>query len=69
MQVLLCIAYYTLFPFTSADEGKVVYLSAGQSGDLTVTAPSGPSQKVQVVGIVISTDKILFNPSYNIITV
>ena len=55
------------FPFTSSDIGKPVFVSAS-SGDLTVTAPSVSGQKVQVVGIVIDIDKILFNPSYNIIT-
>jgi len=62
------IANYTVFPFTSADEGKVVYLGTSL-GDFTVTAPSTGGQQVQVVGIVITTDQILFNPSYNITVV
>jgi hypothetical protein len=69
--LLMGIVNNSTFPFTSSDIGKPVFVSSN-SGDLTVTAPSGPSHKVQVVGIVINggvSKQILFNPSYNIITV
>jgi hypothetical protein len=46
----------------------IVYVST-TTGALTQTPPSGTGDIVQVVGIAITADIILFNPSYDMIEV
>lgn len=48
--------------------GGVIYLSA-TAGGLTQTAPSTSGDKVQVIGIAISADEMLVNPSLDYLTI
>jgi hypothetical protein len=48
--------------------GGVLYL-ADTPGAMTHTAPSTATDVVQVVGVAIHADRVLFNPSYNMVVV
>lgn len=48
--------------------GKILYAST-TAGDLTDTAPAGPGDQVQVLGVAIASNIILFNPSYELVEV
>jgi hypothetical protein len=47
--------------------GSLLY--TGTSGSIASTAPSGSGDQIQVLGISISGDIILFNPSYVLVEV
>ena len=48
--------------------GDVLYVS-NTAGSMTHTPPSGTGDVVQAVGVAITADTILFNPSYNLTTI
>ncbi|MBA7574412.1 hypothetical protein ES708_16218 [subsurface metagenome] len=48
--------------------GGLLYAST-DPGALTQTAPAGATDQVQVVGIAITADIILFNPSYELVEI
>jgi len=66
--LLMGVAEYQSYPFTSSDIGKQVFLNTTQ-GTFSVIAPSVPGQQIQVVGVVLGADKMLFNPSFDYITI
>ena len=66
--LLMGVAEYQSYPFTSSDIGKQVFLNTTQ-GTFSVIAPSVPGQQIQVVGVVLGVDKMLFNPSFDYITI
>jgi len=60
------IADFSVFPLWTV--GDKVYLSDNTAGGLvTTTAPDDTGDTVQVLGIAMGADKMLFNPSYNTI--
>ena len=62
------IADFSVFPLWTV--GAVVYLSdsvSGGGGLVSTTAPNDNGDTVQVLGIAMGPDKMLFNPSYNTI--
>ena len=67
--LLIGVAEFSTFPFTSSDVGKQVYLGTNNAGDFQLTAPTVLGQQIQVVGVVLDADKMLFNPSYDYITI
>jgi hypothetical protein len=48
--------------------GALLYVDT-TPGSPTATAPSGTGDQVQVVGVVITADIVLFNPSYVLVEV
>ena len=55
---------WTIGGLLYADEG-----TGGTIGGMTQTAPAGTGDQVQVVGVAITADIILFNPSYELVEI
>lgn len=50
------------------DDGVLLYASA-TTGVITDTKPAGAGDQVQIIGIALEDDKVLFNPSYVLVEV
>jgi len=50
--------------FTGGVEGGVLYASC-TAGEVTLTAPSGSGDQVQVVGFALEAEKIMFKPNFD----
>jgi len=53
--------------FPDLTEGGEVYVSEDTAGLVTSTLPASSGDRVQVVGIGLHNDKMLFNPSYDVV--
>ena len=53
--------------FPDLTEGGEVYVSEDTAGLVTSTLPADSGDRVQVVGIGLHNDKMLFNPSYDVV--
>jgi len=49
--------------------GGLLYIDRTTAGALTQTAPATAGDQVQVVGVAITADIILFNPSYELVEI
>jgi hypothetical protein len=60
---MLIRGYYYHSDWSTFTVGDTLYLSAGTTGDITNTQPTGTGDIVRVVGYCVDDSTIFFNPS------